>query len=211
MTRDYRAAAAASSEHSGVCYHDADIGRDSEDAMKIAWFHLMPYRFSPTTSSSLPLGLGRSTPSPVRSREDPRALPRVPGRARVRGGSGLRRPLRQRAPQQRLRAHAVAQPHGGRPHPPDLAGRDHRARQQPGRLQSAPAGGRGVCHAGPALGGPSGGGVPGGHVDGHELRVRHRSVHPARSLLRGPRPGHAGVDAARGVRVQRQVHASPAT
>ena len=62
-----------------------------------------------------------------------------------------------------------------------------------------------------SAGRPSGGGLPGRHVDGHELRVRHQPVHPARAVLRGARPGHAGVDAARGVRVQRQVHAGPAT
>src|SRR5207245_8145120 len=99
---------------------------------------------------SLSLRVGGRAPPPLRSREDPRPLPRVPRRAGVRRGAGLRRPVRERAPQQRLRPHAVAEPHGRRAHAPDVAGGGHRARQQPRRLQPAAPRRRGVRGARPA-------------------------------------------------------------
>ena len=177
--------------------------------MKICFFHLMPYRFLPDDFETRYRSVWVDVPHTCSTRRSQRALPRVPGRAGVRRASGLRRRLRQRAPQQRLRADALAEPHGRRADPPDLARRDHRAGQQPGRLQPAAAGGRGVRHARPPQRRPAGGRLPGRHVDGHELRLRDQPGDAARALLRGPRPRHPGLDAARGLRLQRQVHAGP--
>ena len=75
------------------------------------------------------------------------ALQPVPRRAGLRRGAGLRRRLRQRAPPERLRADAVAQPHRRRAGPRDAADEDRRHRQRAAALQPADAGRRGVRHA----------------------------------------------------------------
>src|SRR5919199_6827775 len=62
-------------------------------------------------SADLPFGVGRHSESAVRPRARARAVPRVHGPARVRRCAGLRRYRRQRAPSERLRVDAVAEPH----------------------------------------------------------------------------------------------------
>ena len=83
--------------------------------MKFHLFHLMPYPDLPDDfQREVPQRSGSTCRSELlRPRARPRDLQRVPRRARVRGGDGLRRHLRQRAPPERLRPDALAQPHGG--------------------------------------------------------------------------------------------------
>ena len=162
--------------------------------MRCFAFHLMPY-----------IGLDPSYEGPawvtvpelaVRPGGRQPALQPVPRRADLRRGAGLRRRVRQRAPPERLRQHAVAQPDRVDPRPPDVAGEDRGRRQRAAALRPADPRRRGVRH------------------DRRDQRRpahrRHGRRRRARVLLvlgqpdprpgavpRGARPDHEGVDRAR--------------
>ena len=153
-----------------------------------------------------PLGVGGPRQPALRRRRGQRHVPRVHGRARVRRGAGLRRHRRERAPPERLRAHALAEHHRRRPGPAHQPGRHLRDRQLHRPLQPAGAGGRGVRHARRHLGRAVGGRLPGGHADGHQLLLRAGAGVDARQVRRGPRADPPGVGRARPVRLRRQVH-----
>ena len=146
--------------------------------MKMMWFHLMPYPELPddfNTQASQRVGRHRS--GVVRSRRDGRDLRHLHRSTRLRRGVRVRRHLRQRAPQQRLRADAVAQPDRRDPRQPHLAGRDHRARQLGRAVQPAAARRRGVRDARPVLARPADRRLPGRHGDGHHPLLQHEPGH----------------------------------
>src|SRR5262245_55198503 len=205
---------AASAYHVGARYHRSRpapsscraAGRPRENLLLPSDAVSLPAR---ELREGLPLRVGGRAAVALRRRARARPLQRVPRRARARRAVRLRRPLCERAPPERVRAHAVAEHHGRRADATHVDGGADRARQQPRALQSAGARCRGVRDARRDLGRAPGGGLPGRDVDGHELRLWRESRDAARPLLRGARPGHAGVDASGGLLVQRQVHAAP--
>ena len=163
--------------------------------MKLMWFHLMPY-------TELPDDFNKKHPSVWvdihSSLFDPRRahhmyndfMDELEYAAEVR----LRRHLRERAPFQRLRADALAQPDrlvAGAAH---HRHRDLRHGQLAGALQSADARRRRIRDDRLHLGRPADRGLPGRLADGHLLRLRPEPEPAARALLRGARPGEEGVD-----------------
>ena len=89
-------------------------------AMKLLWFHLMPYtRPARRLQRSNTRRCGSTSTRALFDRaQRARAVQRVHGRARARGRARLRRHLRERAPPERLRPDAVAEPDRGRPRAP---------------------------------------------------------------------------------------------
>ena len=80
------------------------------------------------------------------------------------------------------------------------------ARQFDRAVQSAGPRGRGIRDARRAERRTPGGRISGRHLDGHQLLLRRNSGHPAREVLRGPRPDYPRVEGKRSVRLQRQIH-----
>ena len=157
----------------------------------------------------VPLGLGGHPEPALRPGGGQPRLPPLHGPARVRGLAGLRRHRCERAPPERLRPDALAEPHRGGPRAADLAGRDLRDRQLDRALQPAdPRGGR-VRDARRDLGRAPRGRLPGRHADGHQLLLRADPGAHARQVLRGARPDHARVVRPRALRLRRQVQPAP--
>ena len=124
---------------------------------------------------ALPQRLGRRAEPALRPGARPRALQRVPRHARVRRRDGLRRHRRERAPSERLRHDAVAEPDGRRARAPHAQRDDPGARQLHRALQPADPGRRGVGDARRDLRRPADRRLSGRHVDGHQLLLRRRT------------------------------------
>ena len=161
-------------------------------------------RLGPHLHGPLQFRLGDAAEFLFRSEGRREALPALHRRTGIGRPARLRRHLRQRAPPDRLRADAGAEPDRRRARALDQAGqdRDPRPRAAAGE-QSGGAGGR-VRHARPDERRPH-------H---HRLRARHRhrilrqrrqSDLLARALLRGARADPAGVDRDRAVPLPRQA------
>ena len=140
------------------------------------------------------VGLGGHRPRAVRSREGARDVQRLPRRARARGRAGLRRHLLQRAPPERLRPDAVAEPDRRRARAPHARHRALRDGQLARALQPADARGGRVRDARRHLRRPAHRRLPRRHADGHLLRLRPEPEPAPRALLRGARPDPEGVD-----------------
>ena len=165
--------------------------------MQFFYFHLMPWPYLPRDFDRAYDSAWVTLPNRLYDPQArPRALQRVPRRARARRAPRLRRPVRQRAPSERLRHHAVAQPDGGGAGAAHVArqARHPRQRHRPARPSAARR--RGDRHARRAVGRPR----------DLRLRARHRLRAPvarrqsdllARALLRGARPDPARLDRAR--------------
>jgi len=130
------------------------------------------------------LGVGRHPFLAVRPQARPPHVQRLHGRDGVRGGLWLRCDLLQRAPLQRLRPHALAEPdRDGAGAANDRYG-DLRDGQQPRALQSADARRGRVRDDRLHIGGTAHCGVPRRHADGHDIRVRPEPFHAARAVSR---------------------------
>ena len=176
--------------------------------VKLLWFHLMPYPELPEDFNKKHRSVWVDIdPGPVRSGSDRRGLRRVHRPARVRRGVRVRRHLHQRAPRQRLRADAVAEPLRLGPRLPHVARRHHDPRQLGGALQPAGARRRGDGDDRPHVARPADRRLPGRHVDGHRLRLQREPGHAARrSTRRRSTSSLRAWTEPRAVRVQRTVH-----
>src|SRR5262249_47557598 len=131
------------------------------------------------------VGVGRHRPRPVRRPLRPHALQRVYGRARTRRRARLRRHLRERAPPERVRADAVAEPDRREPRASHERRRDRGAGQLTRALQPARARRGRDGDARLHLGRAAGGRISGRHADGHhaygqnpsQLRERYFEAH----------------------------------
>ena len=166
--------------------------------MKLMWFHLMPYTELPDDfREKHPVGVGRHPFLAVRPAARASHVQRLHGRARIRRRMRLRRGLRQRAPLERLRADAVAQPDrlvAGAAH---HRHRDLRDGQLARALQPADPGGRRIRDDRRDLGRAADRRLPGRHADGHLLRLWPEPVDAARALSRSARPRDARLDRSR--------------
>ena len=149
--------------------------------------------------------MGRHRRRTVGREARPRALQRVSRRARIRRRERLRRGLLQRAPPERLRPHAVAEPDRVDPHAAHHEARDLRDGQLARALQPADPGRRGVRHARLHVRRPADRRLPGRHAHGHHLRLRPEPVEAARPVLRSTRHRHEGVARTRDLLVQRPI------
>ena len=131
-----------------------------------------------------PQRLGRHRSRPVRSGSDRGGLRRVHRPARVRRGVRVRRPRHQRAPCQRLRADAVAEPLRFGPRLAHVARCPHDPRQLGGAVQPAGARRRGDGDDRPDVARPADRRLSGGHVDGHGLRLQREPGHVAGQVPR---------------------------
>ena len=116
--------------------------------MKLEMFHLMPYRELPADFAEKYHSVWVDIPSHLFDPERANAMYNdTLDELEFAADSRLRRRLRQRAPPERLRPHAVAQHHGRQPRAPHARRGAHRARQLDRALQPADARRRGVRHA----------------------------------------------------------------
>ena len=171
--------------------------------------HVVPPDAVHRTAGRLPreasVGVGRHPFLAVRPEARAPHVQRLHGRARIRCLLRLRRDLRQRAPFQRLRPDAVAQPDRLVAVPPHHEHDDLRDGQLAGAVQPAnPCRGR-VRDDRLHLRRPADRRLSGRHADGRLLRLRPEPLATARALLRGARPGDEGLAASRHVRVQRPL------
>ena len=188
--------------------YDGLTARRQGVAMKSIFFHLMPYRDLPDDFEERYESVWVTPPNSELC--DPAKVAQyykwnldeleLADRAR------LRRHRRQRAPPERLRVHGLAEPDGRGAGPADAEQQRHpRARQHARAVHAGAARGRGVRHARLHDRRPPGRRLPGRHVDGRQPLLRHHADRDPAPLLRGPRPDHEGVDAARPVPLQRPV------
>ena len=163
--------------------------------MKFFFFHLMPWPYLPKDYERP--GVGHLSQQLLRPGQGQRGLQPLSRRAGLRRGARLRRRVRQRAPPERLRHHAVAQPHRVDPGAADVAGEDRRRRQRAAALQPADARRRGVRHDRRDQRRPA----DRRHGRRRRAGVLLVSAQPdprARAVPRGARPDHQGVDASPG-------------
>ncbi len=171
--------------------------------MKTFFFHLMPYADLDLSYTdrydSAWVTLPNSYFDPARGQKLYAALYR---RARARRSARLRRHLRQRAPPDRLRHHAGAEPDRGGARPHHAPSQDRHPRSRAAAGEQPAGGGGGVRHARPDERRPH-------H---HRLRARHRhrvfrqQRQPdllACALLRGARADPARLDRDRSVPLPR--------
>ena len=157
--------------------------RVREDAMKLMWFHLMPYTELPDDFNekhpSVWVDIHSSLFDPKRAHHMYNDfMDELEYAAEVR----LRRGLRERASLERLRPDALAQPDrlvAGAAH---HRHRDLRHGQLAGALQSADARRRRIRDDRLHLGRPADRRLPGRHADGHLLRLRPEPEPAARAL-----------------------------
>ena len=140
-------------------------------------------------------------------RPTPRAphVQRLHGRAGIRRHVRLRRDLRQRAPLQRLRPDAVAEPDRCVALPPHHRHHHLRDGQLARTVQSADPRRRRVRDDRLHLRRPADCGISGRHADGRLLRLRPEPEPASRALLRGARPGDEGLAAPGHLRFQRPL------
>ncbi len=148
------------------------------------------------------VSVGRHPFLALRSRARPSHVQRLHGRDGVRRGRGLRRHLLQRAPQQRLRPDAVAEPDRLRTIQAHHRHRDLRHGQFPRTLQSADPCRRRVRDDRLHIGRSPDRRLPRRLADGHLLRLRPEPLDAARALSRGSRPRRQGLDREGDVRLQ---------